>query len=219
MLLLTGTTLLTGCGDSYEAVEADMSGVGTTQFVMTLYPDVAPESCKNFISLVSDHFYDGLTFHRVVADFMAQGGDPMGTGIGGSKQTIKGEFAANGFNNTLSHTRGVVSMARSSAPDSASSQFFICYSDSDTFLDGNYAAFGKVTEGMEVVDNFLDAERTYNSGGELAVPIEPIVMESVVMIKKDDDGNPRVLVTMKDFPIAKTAAADGNGAADEGNAE
>ena len=104
------------------------------------------------MKLAQEHFYDGLTFHRVVDGFMAQGGDPNGDGTGGSKETIKGEFSANGVENSLSHTRGVVSMARASDMDSASSQFFICYSDKDTFLDGQYAAFGMVTEGMDVVD-------------------------------------------------------------------
>ena len=116
-----------------------------------LYPDVAPNTVNNFISLVNKGYYNGLIFHRVIAGFMIQGGDPMGIGIGGSGKNIKGEFKANGVNNTLSHERGVISMARSQMFDSASSQFFICHADA-TFLDGQYAAFGRVTEGIETVD-------------------------------------------------------------------
>lgn len=151
-------------------------------FIIELYPQFAPETVKNFKELVITGFYDGLTFHRVMEGFMAQGGDPEGTGFGGSDKTITGEFALNGFaSNTLSHTRGVVSMARSQDYDSASSQFFICYDDA-SFLDGQYAAFGKVIEGMEVVDAFLEVERRY-SGGELSSPVEPIVIESAVIVE------------------------------------
>lgn len=151
------------------------------EFIVELYPEYAPETVDNFVDLVLDDFYDGLTFHRVVEGFMAQGGDPEGTGYGGSDEEIYGEFAINGFTqNTLSHTRGVISMARSTDYDSASSQFFICYDDA-TFLDGQYAAFGMVTEGMEVVDSFLEVERVY-SGRELSKPIEPIVIEKAEVI-------------------------------------
>ena len=154
------------------------------EFVIELYPEYAPQTVQNFIDLVSDGFYDGVGFHRIVEGFMAQGGDPEGTGMGGSGVQIPGEFASNGFEaNTLSHTRGVISMARSQNPDSASSQFFICYDDA-SFLDGNYAAFGKVVEGMEVVDAFLDVERTYNMSGELASPVEPVTMKSVTIIEE-----------------------------------
>ncbi|MBE7050252.1 MAG: peptidylprolyl isomerase [Ruminococcaceae bacterium] len=123
-------------------------------FTMEVYPDIAPRTAENFIALVKEGFYDGLTFHRVIEGFMAQGGDPEGTGFGGSEKTIVGEFESNGYENSLSHQRGVVSMARSNDPNSASSQFFICYDDA-SFLDGDYAAFGRVIEGMEVVDTFL----------------------------------------------------------------
>ena len=164
-----------------------------------LYPEIAPISCENFEKLVKDGFYDGLKFHRVVDGFMAQGGDPSGDGTGGSSETIKGEFSQNGVENNLSHTRGVVSMARSNDPDSASSQFFICYSDDDTFLDGQYAAFGKVTEGMDVVDSFLKVERSLGSDGAQSSPNQDIVMEKVKMIDDDSDGNPRVEITMNDF--------------------
>ncbi len=119
--------------------------------VVKLDASVAPITVENFKKLVDEHFYDGLIFHRVIANFMIQGGDPTGTGMGGSKQTIKGEFKINGVNNTLSHERGVISMARSQFPNSASSQFFICHADAK-FLDGQYAAFGKVVEGIETVD-------------------------------------------------------------------
>ncbi len=151
-------------------------------FIMELYPEYAPKTVENFIELVSDGFYDGLTFHRVVDDFMAQGGCPEGTGFGGSSMKIKGEFAINGFDkNTLSHTRGVVSMARSKSYNSASSQFFICYSDA-TFLDGQYAAFGMVIQGMEVVDSFLEVERTTGNDGALSKPVEPIVIEKAEVL-------------------------------------
>ncbi len=151
-------------------------------FIMELYPEYAPKTVDNFVELVSDGFYDGLTFHRVVEDFMAQGGCPEGTGNGGSSMKIKGEFAINGFEqNVLSHTRGVVSMARATSYNSASSQFFICYSDA-TFLDGQYAAFGKVISGMEVVDSFLEIERTMGNDRALSKPIEPIVIEKAEVL-------------------------------------
>ncbi|MBQ3226436.1 MAG: peptidylprolyl isomerase [Clostridia bacterium] len=162
------------------AVEMENGG----EFVLELYPEYAPQTVQNFVDLVTDGFYDGVGFHRVVEGFMAQGGDPEGTGMGGSGVEIPGEFASNGFTqNTLSHTRGVISMARSQNPDSASSQFFICYDDA-SFLDGNYAAFGKVIEGMDVVDAFLDVERSYNSMGELASPVEPITMKKVTIVEE-----------------------------------
>ena len=188
-----------------EGTDADTSSDSETAssdgltFVITLYPDDAPITCENFENLVSDGFYDGLTFHRIVEDFMAQGGDPSGNGTGGSEKTIKGEFSQNGVDNPLSHTRGVVSMARSSDPDSASSQFFICYSDDDTFLDGQYAGFGKVTEGMDVVDRFLDVPRSMGSDGAVSSPNTPITIDHAVMIDADADGNPRAEFTMQDF--------------------
>ena len=119
--------------------------------VIRLYPEVAPITVANFKELVSANYYSGIIFHRVISGFMIQGGDPTGTGMGGSEKTIKGEFKANGVKNELSHKRGVISMARTNIPDSASSQFFICHADA-TFLDGNYAAFGEVVEGIETVD-------------------------------------------------------------------
>lgn len=125
-----------------------------------LYPEIAPNTVNNFISLVNHGFYDGLIFHRVIKDFMIQGGCPNGTGMGGPGYSIKGEFALNGFNNTLKHTEGVISMARSSMPDSAGSQFFIMHKDSP-HLDGSYAAFGKVTDGMEVVNKIAETKTDY----------------------------------------------------------
>ena len=116
-----------------------------------LYPEIAPKTVENFLKLVDEKFYDGLIFHRVIKGFMIQGGDPTGTGMGGSKETIVGEFRANGIQNDLAHTRGVLSMARTNMPNSASSQFFIMHQDAP-HLDGQYAAFGKVIEGMEAVD-------------------------------------------------------------------
>ena len=199
MVLLTGASFLTGCGEAKRNVAEMPASLNNNQFVMTLYPDYAPETCDNFQNLVEQGFYDGLIFHRVMEGFMAQGGDPTGTGMGGSNCTIHGEFKNNGVDNTLSHTRGVVSMARANDPNSASSQFFICYSDSCNFLDGDYAAFGKVTEGMEVVDNFLKVPRSMSGSGELSEPQSPITMDKVEMYAKDADGHDRVLVTMQDF--------------------
>ncbi len=191
--LLVGT--LAACGSKKDSASKSS---GDNSFVITLYPDVAPITCENFEKLVKDGFYDGLKFHRVVEDFMAQGGDPKGDGTGGSTDTIKGEFSQNGVENTLSHTRGVVSMARSNDPDSASSQFFICYGD-ESFLDGQYAAFGKVTEGMDVVDSFVKVECSMGSDGAVSSPNTDIIMENVKMIDDDSDGNPRVEITMNDF--------------------
>lgn len=191
--LLVGT--LAACESKKDSASKSS---GDNSFVITLYPDVAPITCENFEKLVKDGFYDGLKFHRVVEDFMAQGGDPKGDGTGGSTDTIKGEFSQNGVENTLSHTRGVVSMARSNDPDSASSQFFICYGD-ESFLDGQYAAFGKVTEGMDVVDSFVKVERSMGSDGAVSSPNTDIIMENVKMIDDDSDGNPRVEITMNDF--------------------
>ncbi|HUS89865.1 MAG TPA: peptidylprolyl isomerase, partial [Desulfosporosinus sp.] len=121
-------------------------------------PSIAPQTVENFVSLVTQGFYDGLIFHRVIPSFMIQGGDPKGTGVGGSKQTIPGEFSGNGFKNDLKHDSGIVSMARTSAPNSASSQFFIVVKAS-SHLDGQYAAFGKVIEGMEEVNRIVSVPK------------------------------------------------------------
>ena len=154
-----------------------------TEYRIELYPEFAPKTAENFTSLVESGFYNGLTFHRIIPGFMCQGGDPEGTGMGGSKNNIYGEFAANGWSqNTLSHKRGVISMARSQDMNSASSQFFICYDDC-SFLDGNYAAFGKVIEGMENVDALCDVPRTFSMSGEMASPIEPVVIKEMTVEK------------------------------------
>ena len=148
------------------------------EFVIELMEEYAPATVENFVNLVEEGFYDGLIFHRVIAGFMAQGGDPTGTGMGGSGVNIPGEFRSNGFGaNTLKHERGVISMARSMAKDSASSQFFICFEDAP-HLDGEYAAFGKVTEGMEVVDAFALVPTDY-----MDKPTEPIVIETMTIIE------------------------------------
>jgi peptidyl-prolyl cis-trans isomerase B (cyclophilin B) len=142
-----------------------------------LYPDKAPETVANFEKLVKEGFYDGLTFHRIIKGFMIQGGDPDGTGCGGSKDTIHGEFAANGFKgNDIKHTRGVISMARTMAPNSASSQFFIMHEDAP-HLDGSYAAFGKVVDGMDAVDEIASVPTTYGDR-----PVTPVVMKRVTII-------------------------------------
>lgn len=125
-----------------------------------LYPEAAPKTVENFLKLVDEKFYDGLIFHRVIKGFMIQGGDPTGTGMGGSKDTIVGEFRANGFQYDLAHTRGVLSMARTNMPNSASSQFFIMHQDAP-HLDGQYAAFGKVVEGMEAVDKIASVKTNW----------------------------------------------------------
>lgn len=140
-----------------------------------LYPDKAPNTVNNFISLVNHNFYDGLIFHRVISGFMIQGGDPEGTGMGGPGYSIKGEFSQNRFNNDLKHERGVISMARSMMPDSAGSQFFIMHQDAP-HLDGAYAAFGKVIEGMDVVDRIADTATDYSDR-----PREDQVMETVTV--------------------------------------
>ena len=126
-----------------------------------LDPKAAPLTCENFLKLVNQGFYDGLTFHRVIPGFMIQGGDPEGTGMGGPGYEIRGEFTSNGFQNDLNHTRGVLSMARTMAPDSAGSQFFIMTEDSP-HLDGQYASFGMVTEGMDVVDAIVNTPRDWH---------------------------------------------------------
>lgn len=128
---------------------------------LKLYPDQAPKTAENFIKLVKDGFYDGLIFHRVIKGFMIQGGCPLGNGTGGPGYTIKGEFAANGVRNDISHQRGVISMARTQDPDTAGSQFFIMH-EAGEFLDGQYAAFGKVIEGMDVVDEIANTATDIN---------------------------------------------------------
>lgn len=146
------------------------------KIVIELYPEVAPITVENFENLVKEGFYDGLTFHRVIEGFMIQGGCPNGDGTGGPKHTIKGEFASNGVKNDLKHTRGVISMARTSAPNSAGSQFFIMHDDAP-YLDGQYAGFGKVIEGIEVIDEIATTKTDFHDK-----PIIPQVMKSVTII-------------------------------------
>ena len=138
-----------------------------------LYPETAPITVKNFEKLVSEGFYDGLIFHRVIPGFMIQGGDPLGNGMGGADEKIKGEFAANGHKNDLKHTRGVISMARAYDPNSASSQFFIMHADAP-HLDGQYAAFGKVVSGMETVDEIASIPTDYSDRPKIAMRMKKV---------------------------------------------
>ena len=144
-------------------------------FYVELYPDVAPNTVNNFISLVKKGFYNGLCFHRVIEGFMIQGGDPKGNGTGGPGYTIRGEFSKNGFKNDLKHTRGVISMARSMNPDSAGSQFFIMHADAP-HLDGQYAAFGKVISGMDAVDKIASTDVDY-----MDRPLEDIIIKEAYL--------------------------------------
>lgn len=144
-----------------------------------LYPEIAPNTVNNFISLIKKGFYDGITFHRIIAGFMIQGGDPEGVGVGGPGYHIPGEFSANGFQNDLKHTRGVLSMARSAAPDSAGSQFFIMHADAP-HLDGQYAAFGKLIEGEETLDKIATVGVNWRDQ-----PMVPQIMDTVTV---DTDG-------------------------------
>ena len=143
---------------------------------LELYPEAAPETVKNFISLVKSGFYDGLTFHRIIPGFMIQGGDPLGNGMGGAEKNIKGEFRANGHNNPIRHERGVISMARAFDPNSASSQFFIMHANAP-HLDGQYAAFGKVIAGMDAVDEIASIPTDYNDRPKIAVRIKKAYLD------------------------------------------
>ena len=154
--------------------EIDIQDYGT--ITVELDGDIAPITVQNFMDLANDGFYDGLTFHRIIAGFMMQGGDPNGNGTGGSENTIKGEFSANGVENPLSHIRGAISMARAQDMDSASSQFFICHADS-TFLDGQYACFGYVTDGMDVVDAVCEAAQPTDDNGTIPADQQPVITE------------------------------------------
>ena len=143
---------------------------------LELYPEVAPITVKNFEKLVGEGFYDGLVFHRVIPGFMIQGGDPLGNGMGGSDENIKGEFRANGHQNPIKHERGVISMARAYDPNSASSQFFIMHKNAP-HLDGQYAAFGKVISGMEVVDEIASIPTDYSDRPKIAVRIKTVTCD------------------------------------------
>jgi len=144
-----------------------------------LYPEIAPETVKNFVDLAKKGFYDGLTFHRVIPGFMIQGGCPQGTGTGGPGHTIKGEFAINGFENNLKHDRGVLSMARSMSPDSGGSQFFIMVANS-SHLDGQYASFGKITEGLDVVDKIVSVKRDMSDKPKEVQKMKSVTIEEIV---------------------------------------
>ena len=170
------STIETLDGVNESASETDYVKItvrGYGDMIVRLYPDVAPATVANFKKLVGEKFYDGLIFHRVIKNFMIQGGDPLGTGMGGSNATIKGEFSSNGFENNLLHKKGVISMARSSAPNSASSQFFICHK-TKSHLDGDYASFGYVIYGLDVVDAIASVATDNNDK-----PREDVVIESI----------------------------------------
>lgn len=180
---------LSGCQNKADAGEADADTSGQEGqqecyadidmqdygvITLKLEPEEAPVTTENFIKLAKDGFYDGLTFHRIIEGFMMQGGDPDGNGTGGSEQTIEGEFSNNGHDNSLSHTRGAVSMARSRDYNSASSQFFIVHEDS-TFLDGEYAVFGYVTEGMDIVDEICTSAQPADGDGAIPPEAQPVI--------------------------------------------
>ena len=148
---------------------------GGKEIEIELYPEAAPKTVANFESLVKAGFYDGLTFHRVIPGFMIQGGDPLGNGMGGAKEKIKGEFLSNGVKNDLKHERGVISMARAYDPNSASSQFFIMHKDAP-HLDGQYAAFGKVVSGLEVVDEIASIPTDYSDRPKMAMRMKKVYL-------------------------------------------
>lgn len=199
IILLLLIIMVTGCKSSEELepnkieqpdvndnlehpiVQIEMQDGGT--MVFELYPEYAPETVENFVNLVESGFYDGLKFHRIIKGFMAQSGDPLGNGTGGSEKNIKGEFEENGFSlNTLKHVKGVISMARSKNPDSASSQFFIMDGKASS-LDGSYAAFGMLIEGEDTLDSIADTEVERNPySGELSVPKVDVVIKKVTVL-------------------------------------
>ena len=166
-----------------DYVEIDIEGYGA--ITAELYGNVAPITVANFLKLADEGFYDGLTFHRIIAGFMIQGGDPKGNGTGGSSENIKGEFSANGVANGIAHERGVLSMARSSAYDSASSQFFIMHADAP-HLNGQYAAFGRVISGIEVVDAICEAVPVQDNNGTVLAADQPVIT-SVKRIDKPEE--------------------------------
>lgn len=183
-IVLIPLLFLTGCSSDEETLTGKHHAEIIVQdygiIKVELDADQAPITVQNFIDLANSGFYDGLTFHRIIEGFMIQGGDPNGDGTGGSGHTIRGEFTQNGVNNTLSHTRGAISMARSNAMNSASSQFFIVHEDS-TYLDGSYAVFGYVTEGIEVVDAIATSVSAEDSNGTVAKENQPII-EKITII-------------------------------------
>lgn len=191
-LLLITLLLITGCNNPFiRENKKENYLTGKVNVLITvkdygnikleLNADTAPITVTNFVNLVNQKFYDGLTFHRIIKDFMIQGGDPNHNGTGGSDKTIKGEFSENGITNNLSHKRGVISMARSNEMNSASSQFFIVHEDS-TFLDGKYAAFGVVTEGMDVVDKIANSVTPIDDNGLVEYENQPVI-ESIKVVE------------------------------------
>ena len=165
-------------GDELHHVEMEVENYGT--ILLELDATVAPITVENFLSLAKSGFYDGLTFHRIMDGFMIQGGDPLGNGTGGSDQTIKGEFASNGVENPISHEEGVISMARAQDPDSASSQFFIVVDDSE-FLDGDYAAFGWVTSGQDIVEQIAKDAKPVDNNGTILPEEQPVIVRMTVI--------------------------------------
>ena len=181
LFLIASLLVFTGCSAKAPAqepvyVQIDIKDYGT--IVAELYPDKAPITVENFLSLVDSGFYNNLTFHRIISGFMIQGGDPLGNGTGGSSKNIKGEFAANGVKNDLAHDRGVLSMARSAHPDSASSQFFIMH-EKAPHLDGQYAAFGKVVSGIEVVDAICENTPVVDRNGTVMPGDQPVILQII----------------------------------------
>ena len=159
-------------------VSIDVADYGEIQ--LELDPNAAPKTVANFVDLVEEGFYDGLTFHRIISGFMIQGGDPLGNGMGSSDTPVEGEFANNGWENPISHVRGTISMARAMDPNSGSCQFFIVHEDS-TFLDGDYAAFGHVTSGMEVVDAICEAAEPVDGNGSIDPAAQPVINSITVL--------------------------------------
>lgn len=201
--VILSAALLAGCGskntegDAEGSSSAESSSTSTSEQSSNLHhveikvkdygnikveldEDAAPITVENFMNLAEEGFYDGLTFHRIIDSFMIQGGDPLGNGTGGSDKNIKGEFSSNGVENDISHVRGTISMARSQAKDSASSQFFIVQKDS-TNLDGEYAGFGSVTEGMEIVDQICKDAQVEDSNGTVLAENQPVI-ETITVI-------------------------------------
>lgn len=183
VIVLVSVFMVTGCGKKEYLtgkvnVEIEVENYGT--IAVELDADEAPITVTNFVNLVEDGFYDGLTFHRIIDGFMIQGGDPNGDGSGGSSRTIKGEFSSNGVDNSIDHVRGVISMARSSLPNSASSQFFIVQEDSP-HLNGEYAAFGHVTSGMEIVDAICEDVQVEDTNGTVLPENQPVIISIKVV--------------------------------------
>lgn len=183
VIVLVGVFMVTGCGKTEYLtgkinVEIEVKDYGT--IAVELDADEAPITVTNFVDLVEEGFYDGLTFHRIIDGFMIQGGDPNGDGSGGSSRTIKGEFSSNGVDNSIDHVRGVISMARSSLPNSASSQFFIVQEDSP-HLNGEYAAFGHVTSGMEIVDAICEDVQVEDTNGTVLPENQPVIISIKVV--------------------------------------